>query len=365
VKEILLGFITSFFVVLLATPSLIKVAKMKHLVDEPKEDRKLHRRSIPTIGGIIIFAAIIFSYSLWFPSDNAAYFGGYYQMSKAFIEFKFMIASYILLFFIGVKDDIIGVDPMKKLIGHVIVGFILVVMADIRITSMFGLFNIHELPDWGSTLLSVFTYIVVVNAINLIDGVDGLAAGIGLITCCLFGVYFYLGSALGVSLFAFTLAGALFAFLIFNFSPAKIFMGDSGSLVIGASIYFMAISCIEMNTNNLPYLIKGISKPLLTMAILVYPLIDTIRVFIYRSLKGVSPFSADKNHIHHKLLSLGFSHTKTVFILYAFNILIAVSCLIFNFQNPTISFLILFTMAMLIAQIPFIFEKFKRKKVLN
>jgi UDP-GlcNAc:undecaprenyl-phosphate/decaprenyl-phosphate GlcNAc-1-phosphate transferase len=363
-KEIILGFITSFLVVLLATPSLIKVAKMKHLVDEPKEDRKLHRRSIPTIGGIIIFAANIFSYALWFPSDNASFFGGYYNMSKSFIEFKFIIASYILLFFIGVKDDIIGVDPMKKLIGHVIVGFILVVMADIRISSMYGLFDINELPYWGSVLLSVFTYIVIVNAINLIDGVDGLAAGIGFITCCMFGIYFYLGNLMGVSLFAFILAGSLSAFLIFNFSPAKIFMGDSGSLVVGASIYFLAISCIEMNVKNLPYIIRGISKPLLTMAILVYPLIDTIRVFVYRSIKGVSPFSADKNHIHHKLLSLGFSHSKTVIILYLFNIGIVLSCFLFNFQDPTISFFILFVIAMIVVQIPFVFGKKTLKKVM-
>lgn len=355
-KEIVLGFITSFLVVLLATPSLIKVAKMKHLVDEPKEGRKLHRRSIPTIGGIIIFAANIFSYAIWFPSDNASFFGGYYQMSKAFIEFKYMIASYILLFFIGVKDDIIGVDPFKKLIGHVIVGFILVVMADMRITSMFGLFSLNDLPYWGSVLLSVFTYIVIVNAINLIDGVDGLAAGIGFITCCMFGTYFFLGNSMGVSLFAFILAGSLSAFLLFNYSPAKIFMGDSGSLVIGASIYFLAISCIEMDTRSLPYFVKGISKPLLTMAILVYPLIDTIRVFVYRSIKGVSPFSADKNHIHHKLLSLGLSHSKTVLILYLFNIGIVFTCLLFNFENPTISFFILFSFATFVVQIPFIFN---------
>ena len=151
-KEIILGFITSFFVVLLATPSLIKVAKMKHLVDDPKEDRKHHMASVPTIGGIIIFAAGVFAYALWFPWDNTRFFGGSQAFIEAVKDFKFLIAASILIFFIGVKDDIIGVAPVKKHIGHIIVGFILVMMADIRISGMHGVFNLDEIPYWSSVL---------------------------------------------------------------------------------------------------------------------------------------------------------------------------------------------------------------------
>ncbi|HKK39077.1 MAG TPA: MraY family glycosyltransferase, partial [Cryomorphaceae bacterium] len=207
---------------------------MKKLVDDPNEERKKHRKSTPTIGGIIIFAASIFAYSLWFPSDNLSYFGSLHHFSESVNDFKFLIAAAILLFFIGVKDDIIGVAPMKKLIGHGIVGFILVVMADIRIMGMHGVFGIEEIPYWASVGLSVFTYIVVVNAINLIDGSDGLAAGTGLICSVYFGLWFYGTYQYDLSMMAFVLAGSLGGFLLFNFSPAKIFMGDSGSLFIGA-----------------------------------------------------------------------------------------------------------------------------------
>jgi UDP-N-acetylmuramyl pentapeptide phosphotransferase/UDP-N-acetylglucosamine-1-phosphate transferase len=132
---LLSGLLTAFFVVLFTMPVLIKVARMKHLVDEPGDDRKLHSRSIPTIGGIIIFAAILFSYSLWFPTaangaDIAtdAFRSLYREMGAAYADFKIVIAVMVLLFFIGVKDDIIGFSPAKKLVGHLIVAYILVIV---------------------------------------------------------------------------------------------------------------------------------------------------------------------------------------------------------------------------------------------
>ena len=204
-----LGFISAFIVVFLATPSLIKVAKLKHLVDEPKENRKMHGWSIPTIGGIVIFGSIIFSYALWFPEK-------YNHIPDMLSNFKALIACLIILFFVGIKDDIIGTAPAKKLIAHFIVGFILVIMADIRIYEMQGIFGINEELDlWQSYLLSFFVYIVIINAINLIDGLDGLAAGIGLIAAIAFGLIFYYAGNIPLSLLAYVLAGSLFGFLIF------------------------------------------------------------------------------------------------------------------------------------------------------
>ena len=148
-------------------PSLIKVAKLKNLVDSPLEDRKLHRWSIPTLGGVVIFGAIVFSYSLWFPEK-------YDFIDGMLVNYKFLISSLILLFFVGVKDDIIGTAPVKKLIAHIIVAFILVVMADLRIESMHGIFGVtNPLSLWQSYMLSVLAYLVIINSINLIDGLDG------------------------------------------------------------------------------------------------------------------------------------------------------------------------------------------------
>lgn len=358
---VILGFVTSFFTVLLATPSLIKVAKMKHLVDEPGEARKLHNKSVPTIGGIIIFAAVVFAYALWIPADdrnNPHYIEDFVLIQDVFTQFKYVIACLIILFFVGVKDDIIGTAPVKKLLAHIIVGFVLVMMADIKITGLQGLFGVERIPEWAVVLLSVFVYIVIVNAFNLIDGVDGLAAGIGLVSCMSFGIWFFLADNIPVSLLAFTLGGALLGFLIFNFNPAKIFMGDSGSLTIGAIISVLAINMIEHEPVLMPGILENVSRPVMAMAIVVYPLIDTLRIFIYRALKGQSPFSADKNHIHHKLLKIGAGHKGAVIVLYLGSIATVCSVIVFTWMgfSDTVVLVLVFCFAIGLAQLPYFFK---------
>lgn len=361
-KEIVLGFVTSFFVVLITTPSLIKVAKMKKLLDDPNEERKKHKRSTPTIGGIIIFAASIFAYALWFPSDNLSYFGSLDQFSESVKVFKFLIAASILLFFVGVKDDIIGVAPMKKLVSHMIVGFILVVMADIRIMSMHGVFNIYELPFEISVALSVFTYVVVVNAINLIDGSDGLAAGTGFICSVFFGLWFYSTYQYDLSMMAFVLAGSLGGFLLFNFSPAKIFMGDSGSLFIGAFVFVMAMKCVETDPRLLGGWNDQASSVVFTLSVLAYPLVDTLRVFSLRILRGKSPFTPDRNHIHHQLIDSGYGHTFTALYLYLVVLLVPLISLGFRGLSPTVQFFSMFVISFVIVHTVFIFRFWYSRK---
>lgn len=360
-EDLIFGFVTAFFLVMVAMPALIKVAKLKHLVDEPGEARKLHRRSVPTIGGILIFAGTIISYALWFPSRNEWQLGNNYDVLGALNEFKYLVASTFILFFLGLKDDIIGVSPTKKLAIHMVVGFVLVVMADIRITEFWGLFNVQALPYSLSIALSIFIYVVIVNAINLIDGVDGLAAGIGLIASLTFGFWFYRTGDLPLALLACGLGGSLLGFLIFNFQPAKIFMGDSGSLIIGVVIYVLTTKMIEFPPLRMSAAMMDVSKPVLAMAILSYPLIDTLRVFIIRALQGRSPFSADKNHIHHKLLSLGLSHRQTAVALYGFTILIIAICFLTPARTPNVSFLIVGGSAVVLSQSVFLIKSKQEK----
>lgn len=358
---VILGFITSFFIVLLATPSLIKVAKLKRLVDEPSEERKLHIRSIPTIGGIIIFAGFLFAYALWFPDENRNYYyDPDHDIPLAFAHFKYLISALLILFFVGVKDDIIGTAPLYKLVGHMLVAFILVLMADIRIESMHGIFGYHTLPDWLSILLSVFTYIVIVNGFNLIDGVDGLASGVGFIACAFFGAWFYMAGNVPLTLLSSTLAGALLGFLVFNFTPARIFMGDSGSMLIGAVMSVLAISMIEHPTDKLPSLIQGIPTPLLAMSILAYPLIDTLRVFMLRAIKGNSPFTADKNHIHHGLLGKGLGHASVAIIVYGLNIGVVLANFLFIGLNLTLAFSLMVALAIIVYNLPLIRRRSKQ-----
>lgn len=358
---LILVFVTSFFVVLLSTPSLIKVAILKRLFDAPGDTRKLHTRMIPTIGGIIIFAGTVFSYSLWFPSQKMH---DSIQLFNAMNDYKFIVSTLLVMFFVGVKDDIIGTAPVKKLVAHVLVGMVLVLMADIRIVSMHGIFGVDVLPFWASVFLSLFTYIVVVNAFNLIDGVDGLAGGVGFIASSAFGAWFAFAGDYAMAALAIALSGSLFGFLFFNFSPAKIFMGDSGSLTIGLIISILAIRLIGYDVTAIHNeFVLNISKPIFAMAVLVYPLIDTLRIFIYRAVQGVSPFSADRNHLHHRLIDIGCSHKKTVLIIYSVNIFIIGLTLLLSGTglNPNYSLIIVALTALFIAQIPFFIKKKKNR----
>ena len=339
-------------------PALIRVALLKRLFDEPDDERKFHTRRIPTIGGILIFAGTIFSFALWFPIQGIH---EYPELLKSVDDFKYIIATILVLFFIGIKDDIIGTAPVKKLAGHIVVGMILVLMADVRISGLHGIFGIFAVSYWASVFLSLFTYIVIVNAFNLIDGVDGLAGGVGLIAALSFGTWFFFAGDEVMACLAFAVAGSLLAFLIFNFSPAKIFMGDSGSLSIGLILCVLALKLIEYDKVNINPIVADISKPVLAMSILVYPLIDTLRVFIYRSLKGLSPFAADRNHMHHKLMDMGLGHKGTVIWIYAATLFIIFLAVVTQKLQGTYSFLIVGGAAIILSQIPFIISNRKKK----
>ncbi len=331
---LILVFFTAFSVVLYSTPALIKVAVLKRLIDVPSEDRKIHTRAIPTIGGVIIYAATLFSFSLWYNIDDLHQYDEIYESVK---EFKVLVATSLVLFFVGVKDDIIGTSPVKKLFANILVGLILVLMGDIRITGLHGVFGVNEIPLWGSVFLSLFTYIVVVNAMNLIDGIDGLAAGIGFIASSVFGTWFVFANEYTLASLSFSLSGALLGFLIFNFSPAKIFMGDSGSLIIGMFLCVLSIKLIEYPVTRIDNFWIHVSNPMIVIAALSYPLTDTLRIFIIRAAKGQSPFAADRNHLHHRLLDCGYSHVKTVIIIYVYSIITVGVSLLSYYMNPSLA----------------------------
>ena len=346
-NNILLAFFTSLGIVIFSTPALIKVAELKNLFDDPEEFRKHHKHKTPTMGGIMIYAGTLFSWSLWFPE-------------QIIIIYNFIIATSLVLIFVGVKDDIFGTAAVKKLIAHLLVAMILVLMANVRITSLHGIFGINEIPDWASIFLSIFTIIVIVNAFNLIDGVDGLAGSIGLIAASAFGIWFYMAGDKPMAVLASALAGGLLGFLWFNFSPAKIFMGDSGSLVIGMFFAVMSIRLIEFDQSKLFAPLSDISRPVFTMAVLIFPLFDTLRVFIIRAVKGISPFTADRNHLHHRLLDLGLNHRQTVYTLVAINCLIIGLAVITRNFGANTSFLVVMLSAFILFMIPFFIKPIEK-----
>src|SRR6202050_2051490 len=303
--DVLLSIAISFTITFLAIPAVINVAEMKKLFDMP-DARKVHHSPITPLGGLGIFAGFIFGCLLTIHFNESS-------------EIQYFIASTLVIFFLGLKDDILVISPIKKFIGQVLAAFIIIYYGNIQIRSMHGFLGIYQLPEMFSLLLTYFAVIVVINSFNLIDGVDGLAGSIGLLSTTMFGIYFLRIGMPSYAVLAFSLAGSLLAFLIFNFQPAKIFMGDTGSLLIGLVSAILVVKFINTASSaDVSYPVMA--APAIVFTILLIPLLDTLRVFGIRIFYRRSPFSPDRNHIHHILLDKGFSHRAITIILVSINL---------------------------------------------
>ncbi|MEO5572632.1 MAG: MraY family glycosyltransferase [Bacteroidia bacterium] len=347
--SIALSCITAFIITFMAIPSIIKVSVIKNLFDEPCE-RKAHKSSIPTLGGLAIFAGVVFSYSFWSSGlEN--------QHSQE------IIAAIIVVFFIGLKDDIVELTANKKLIGQIVAAFILVMFAKIRITTLCGIFGIYDnIPYWFSLLFSMFTILVIINAFNLIDGIDGLAGGIGAIASFTFGLWFYNYGQIGLCILSFTLFSSLLAFLVYNFSPANIFMGDTGSLIVGLILSVLTIQFIQLSFISPPDAFPFRSGPAMAIAILIIPLFDTLRIFIVRILNKRSPFKADRNHMHHVLLDMGLTHREVSLTLFLVNIGFILLALAFRDLGNLTVLIIISMLAISLSIIPFAIRYFAKAK---
>lgn len=306
----LIIFLSSYLVVFFSIPNIIKVAYQKRLFDDPAEIRKVHKRMIPNLGGIAIFTAFLFSSSLLIPHH-------------LLMEGNILMSAGLVLFMTGLKDDLVGLTPSIKFLAQVFSALIVSVIADIRIDHLYGLFGVEELNFTSSIILTVIFIVAIINAFNLVDGIDGLAGTLTLICSFSFAYIFFKAGEIGWFYMTLSLAGAALGFLFFNITPAKIFMGDSGSLLIGfiASIFSVKFLSID---SQIPIQLGGIvviEKIGVVLAILIIPIFDTVRVFTLRILNNKSPFTADSNHLHHRLLFLGLSHIQSTFILGLTNVM--------------------------------------------
>jgi len=291
-----------------AIPVIIKISRLKNLMADPGE-RSSHITKTPTLGGVAIFASTLISYFLWENPDE----GQLIHLS---------ISAIVVLFFLGVKDDILVLSPKKKMFVQVIVSALVVILADLRIENLFGIFGINEVPYVLSLLLTVFIFIALINAINLIDGIDGLAGGIGMIAGGMFGLWFFLNGYFAMACLAASMSGSLFGFLRFNYSKtSKIFMGDTGSLIIGFLLSMFALNFIQLNIEYRFNPNASFSAPILAIVVLIVPIFDTLRVFIVRLKDKKSPFIGDRNHLHHILIDSGLSHFQTSVILWVFTLI--------------------------------------------
>ena len=294
------GMFIAYIVTFVLMPFIIRIARINKLYDIPDE-RKTHTYSISSLGGVGIIAGL--SISLLLVTDFTA----------GDSVFQYYLAAIFIIFMLGVIDDLFVLHPLKKILGQLLVAFILTTKAHLLITNLEGLAGIYEISTTVGYILTFFTIILVINSFNLIDGVDGLAASVGLLSCLAFGLFFYINGDVPYAILSFTMGGSLLAFLVFNFAPARIFMGDSGSMLLGLVNAILLIRFIE--TDNPSAQLPVYSSITLGFGILLIPLLDVLRVFVIRLTKGKSPFTPDRNHIHHLLLNKGLTHTKVTLTL--------------------------------------------------
>src|SRR4030095_12283327 len=287
----LLTYVMAFVLTLIFIPPVIFMVKRFKLFDRPNA-RKEHLVPTPTFGGISIFAGMMVALLFWFKFSN----------HPSTITF---FLSMVLLFGVGIMDDLKDLAARYKLVIEAGLASLLAV-SGIRITSFGGLFGITELHIVAQYIITVVTIVGISNAFNLIDGIDGLAGGLGFMSLVTLGIFLTISKDLNYAMIAFALAGALLGFLYFNFNPARIFMGDTGSLLLG---FVVAVLCVQLMKVNALYTAPVVPNIyVFTLGIVMLPVFDTLRDFGTRIWKGHSPFSADKTHIHHLITNKGFTH---------------------------------------------------------
>jgi UDP-N-acetylmuramyl pentapeptide phosphotransferase/UDP-N-acetylglucosamine-1-phosphate transferase len=347
----ILAFSLAFSIVILSIPPILNVAKAKKLYDA-FDERKLHTQAIPPLGGVGIFLGFVLSTII--STD------GY-----SFDSLKYLIAAVIMVFFIGLKDDLLVISARKKFAVQVFAAIILITLGDFHISNLHGLFGFYQINYAVGTIITLFVVVAVINAFNLIDGIDGLASGLGILASFVFGTWFFMAGHIRFAIMAYALTGSLAGFFLFNVfgKRNKMFMGDTGSLLVGLVISALIIKFNEFNiAKMLPYSIGA--APAVSFAIVIVPLIDTLRVITIRLSNGKSPFSPDKNHIHHRLLELCPNHLKVSLVIIGANIFMIGLALLFNKLsfNINLQFLFIFLIGTGLSFVPSKIVQFKRRR---
>lgn len=304
----------SFLLVVLKTPVVVMISDWFSWYDKPDGCRKKHGNGISRLGGIAIFFGTMMSMIMFIDIDG--------------IELRALIAATVVLFVIGLKDDLsVGVTPMEKLAIQLLAAFLMIFFGNCRLTSFYGVFSFYQLNEIFSLFFSVLLVVFVVNSFNLIDGINGLAATLGLVINLAFGVLFMTSGAVELSYISFVISGTLAGFLYFNLK-GSIFMGDAGALIIGLWSVVQAIWFIELEPVAE---INFFSRAAISVAILIVPVFDGLRVFFIRILQGKSPFHGDLNHIHHRLLKTGLNNLQVVFVLALFKVYLIILVLLLQY----------------------------------
>lgn len=305
--NIILSTLFAFGVTITILPTLISFLVNRKIGDQI-DGRRMHSIFIPTAGGLGVYVAFLITLFLF-----SFYYGG-----KDLLPLTILFS---IIFLAGLLDDLFNLSVVIKLLAIIFVSIAVMITTDIRIASLNGLFGIGHLGEPLSYVLTILVIVFLTNAFNLIDGIDGLLSVISSFVLMVFGLWFLLIGEFSYALISLGLLGSIAGFLVYNWCPAKIFMGDTGSLTIGFIISILTIAFLNTNGNLPVDSMYKVNAPIsLAIALLIFPIFDTFRVFILRILNKQSPFKADKRHIHHYLHNLNFGIKKIVIVLIIFNV---------------------------------------------
>jgi UDP-N-acetylmuramyl pentapeptide phosphotransferase/UDP-N-acetylglucosamine-1-phosphate transferase len=313
---LLFSAISGFLISMAVLPLIIRYAQKKKLFVE-LDQRKIHKRITPSMGGIAIFSGLCVSSMIW---------------SNATISPEVLLVLSVLSipFFIGFLDDRFHLKPLQKICGQLIAATLVFILLDVKVSSLYGLFDSSYIfPGWLSYLVTVVTIVLLTNSFNLIDGIDGLAGTFSLVALSFFGIWFSIVQVDLYAMISFALAGSVIAFLFKNWQPSKIFMGDTGSLVLGMSLSILAIEFVNQNQQiSIHHAMKFHSGIGTILCVMIVPIVDTIRVIIIRVSRGLSPLAADKRHIHHALVRIGKSHRFAVLLIFVVHLFFIANALL-------------------------------------
>lgn len=306
----------SFVVTLMVYPHVLSFARKHHIVDNPNA-RKLQRVPVPVMGGTSVFIGMIVAVAV----------GMVIVPEKSPL---IAVALLTVMYLIGVWDDMKDVSPFFRFAVELLVVWLMILLLGIEINDFHGLWGLHEVPDAVSVPLSLVAGVGIMNAVNLIDGVDGYCSSYGIMTCIVFAVIFYFSGDLVMFTLALIMIGALVPFFFHNVfgKTSKMFLGDGGSLLLGTMLAMFTFSALSSNSPCAEYVDDGLSLVALTLAILAVPVFDTLRVMMIRVAKGNSPFHPDKTHLHHLFIEMNFSHLATSGVIVSVNALIVTLLLV-------------------------------------
>ena len=332
----------------------------KKLFSKPNS-RSSHFVPVPQFGGVGLYFATCMTASVFVALLVFHNFGGLADKVYEPGGVLAFISGLTLIFYTGFVDDLIDMKASLKFLFQVVSVAIIMLPTNGFIDHFFGIFGVEELSNAYAIPFTFFVYLLVINAFNLIDGIDGLAASLGIIGSLFFGVYFASVDRYDLVILNFSLLGALGGFLISNFSKTKkLFLGDSGSMVVGICMAFQAVQFLIISPVFDESSVIG-HAPVYVLSILAYPLIDVMRVIISRLLRNKSPFLPDRNHIHHKLLDLGFSHMKATGIIVAYTFVLVLLTYLTSDLNIHFHLIVMTITAVSLALVPVNIHKIRSK----